>query len=314
MSKFDTVSVAMHSPDLHARLRVAVAHVRVLPEEIEASYLGTPVITRTRLKRLNHLLNSLVQSGSKLKMHIDLVVLPEVSIPFSWRPILVSWCRQHQIGLVCGLEHRIARRKCALNEILIVLPYKSKNGEKACLPLRRLKRLYSPEETFLLENNHLEVPEKHADIYPQQKYHLIHWRGASFAVYNCYEFASIEDRALFKGKVDFIVCCEFNRDVNYFSNIAEAASRDLHCFIIQANDSQFGDSRVITPCETIQMNPLRIKGGDNTTFLTMEIDLASLRSHQRKKYGLQKESKLFKPTPPGLRIKDVMARIRLGGK
>jgi hypothetical protein len=61
-----------------------------------------------------------------------------------------------------------------------------------------------------------------------------------------------------------------------------------------------------------KMNPLRIKGGDNLTFLTMNLNLKSLRDHQRKDYGLQKDSKEFKPTPPGLKLEDVITRIRFG--
>lgn len=33
-------------------------------------------------------------------------------------------------------------------------------------------------------------------------------------------------------------------------------------------------------------------------FITMNLDLKSLRDHQRKGYGLQKDSIGFKPTPP----------------
>lgn len=140
-------------------------------------------------------------------------------------------------------------------------------------------------------------------------YHLFRWRGASFAIYNCFELASIEDRALFKGKVDFIVASEFNRDINYFSSIVESAARDLHCYVVQVNDSRFGDSRVVSPSRSESMNPLRIKGGDNLTFLTTSLNFKALRAHQRKGYGLQKDSKEFKPTPPGFPLEELQIRI-----
>ena len=176
--------------------------------------------------------------------------------------------------------------------------------------MRRLKRIYSPEEVFELENNFLKIPPQNASA--REAYQLFRWRGASFAVYNCYELASIEDRALFKAKVDFIISTEFNRDVNYFSNIVEGAARDLHCYIIQVNDSQFGDSRIVSPSKTEKMNPLRIKGGENLTFLTMSLDLKGLRDHQRRDYGIQKESEAYKPTPPGFSREDLRTRIDLG--
>lgn len=312
MSKYDEVFITGRTPDLHEKIRIAVANIPVDQAQVEHSILGSPNRSRARLKRLNQLLNDFVRCGSKSGLGLDLVVFPEVCIPYAWAPMLVSWAREHQIGLIAGLEHRVDRHEIAINEILSVFPYRSLFNRKSCMLFRRRKRIYSPEEVFILENNHLGIPEKNPSRYPKLNYHLFRWRGASFSVYNCYELASIEDRSIFKGKVDFIVVSEFNRDVNYFSNIIESASRDLHCYIIQANDSKHGDSRVVCPSKTENMNPLRIKGGDNLTFLTMELNLKALRDHQRRSYGLQKDSKYFKPTPPGLHLKDVRERIKLG--
>ncbi len=312
--KPELFAIGSETPDLHERIRVAVANIPVEQTNVEASFFRQPIRTRARLQLLNQLLNDLVRCGSKGGLRIDLVIFPEVCIPYAWSQMLVSWARKHQIGIIAGLEHHINRDDTAINEILAALPYKTQDNNKECFPIKRRKLMYSPDEVFVLKNNHLKVPEDYPELYPIPNYHLYHWRGVSFAIYNCYELTSIEHRSIFKGKVDFIVCSQFNRDVNYFSNIIESASRDLHCYIIQANDSKYGDSRVVSPSKTEKMNPLRIKGGDNITFLTMEIDLKSLRDHQRKGYGLQKDSDQFKPTPPGLELKDVQDRISLGKK
>lgn len=309
MPNYDEIRLGLATPDLHRNIRIALANMPVLPEQIEASYLGNPILTRQRLKPLANLLNSISRYSSESRRKIDLLVFPEVSIPYAWEAMIVTWARKHYIGVVCGLEHRVNGRGRALNQVLVALPYKSRNRH-LCAPIRRLKRIYSPEERFELENNYLRIPRQNADA--PDAYQLFRWRGASFAVYNCYELTNIEDRGLFKGKVDFIVATEFNKDVNYFSNILEAAVRDIHCYIVQVNDSQFGDSRIISPSKTERMNPLRIKGGENFTFLTMNLDLKALRDHQRKDYGLQRDSQDFKPTPPGLEQEDVQDRIRLG--
>lgn len=281
--------------------------MQVLHGEVEASYLGKPVLTRQRLKTLTSLLNDISRYRTQDGRKIDLLIFPEVSIPHSWESMVVAWARKHKIGVICGLEHRISRKDIAYNEVLAALPYKAGNHHLACVPIRRLKRSYSPDEIFILENEKLKVPKPNRD-----PYHLFRWRGASFAIYNCYELTSIEDRGIFKGKVDFIVVTEFNRDVNYFSNIAESAVRDLHCYVIKVNDSQFGDSRVVSPSKTEEMNPLRIKGGENRTFLTTRLNLKELRDHQRKGYGLQQKSQVFKLTPPGFKEEDVKVRIQLG--
>lgn len=309
MPKYDEISIGLATPDLHQNIQIALANIPVLNRHVEASYLSRPIQTRRRLKPMAKLLNNISRYSTQNGGKIDLLIFPEVSIPYAWEAMITAWARKHNIGVICGLEHRVNIRNIALNEVLAVLPYRSRNGHIACAPIRRLKRCYSPDECFVLENENLKVPRTNRDAYQ-----LFRWRGASFAIYNCYELASIEDRGLFKGKVDFIVSTEFNKDVNYFSNIVESAARDLHCYVIQVNDSQFGDSRIVSPSKTEKMNPLRIKGGDNLTFLTMSLNLKALRDHQRKGYGLQKDSEDYKPTPPGFKIEDLRVRIRLGNQ
>lgn len=306
MAKFDVITMGADSSDLHGSIQIALANIPVSFADIEASYLGKPNLSRARLKPFSNLLNEISSYRGMGKSRIDLVIFPEVSVPHAWEAMLVAWARKHRIGVICGLEHRINSKGQALNEVLAALPYRSGSGHWTCVPIRRLKRFYSPEEEFILTNEGLKLPTK------KNPYHLFRWRGSSFAIYNCFELASIEDRSLFKGKVDFIVASEFNRDVSYFSNIVESAARDLHCYLVQVNDSRFGDSRIVSPSRSDSMNPLRIKGGDNLTFLTMSLNLKALRAHQRKGYGLQKESKDFKPTPPGFSIEDLQARMALG--
>jgi len=305
--RYDEVTVGEGASDLHNSIQIALANVPVDAKNIEASYLGSPKVGRARLKPFTNLLNEVSKYRSGTNRRVDLIVFPEVSVPHAWESMLATWVRRHRIGVVCGLEHRIDHKGQALNEVLALLPYQTSSGHWACIPVRRLKRFYSPAEEFILKNEHLSVPKAKSS-----PYHLFRWRGASFAIYNCYELASIEDRAIFKGHVDFIVATEFNRDTTYFSNIVEAAARDLHCYVVQVNDSGFGDSRVVCPSKSAFMNPVRIKGGDNLTFVTMSLNLSALRSHQRKGYGLQKEAEEFKPTPPDFSMAALRRRIALG--
>jgi hypothetical protein len=306
MTSYDEINVGTDASDLHESIQIALANIPVLESCIEASYLGQPNLSRKRLKPFATLLNEISRYRNARNKKIDLLVFPEVSVPHEWESMIVAWARKHRIGVVCGLEHNVTRLGYARNEVLAALPYPAGDHHWACLPVRRLKRFYSPEETFVLTNESLKIPKK------QDAYQLFRWRGASFAIYNCFELASIGDRSLFKGKVDFIVGTEFNRDVHYFSNIIESAARDLHCYVIQVNDSQFGDSRIVSPSKSEKMSPLRIKGGENLTYLTMNLNLKALRDHQRKGYGLQKQSELFKPTPPGFNMNDLKVRIGLG--
>lgn len=311
MKPFLKITIGARTPDLHGGLRIAVGHLTVDEMNLEGSFMGAPNISRHRKKVLSELLNDVVKHGIRhLEQRVHLLVLPEVSVPYRWATFITRWAKEHQVGVICGLEHRVDENGRAWNELLAALPFRDENGLKECVPIRRLKKHYSPEEDFQLTNNNLKVPK----LLSKSCYQLFQWRGASFAIYNCYELASLEDRGLFKGMVDFIVCSQFNKDVNYFSNIVESAARDLHCYVIQVNSAQFGDSRVVSPSKTEKLNPLRIKGGENQTFLTMQLPLQQLRTHQLKKFGLQKDSKDYKPTPPDFDRVEVQKRVQLGKK
>ncbi len=309
MPIFDEIKIGLRRPDLHKTIRIAIANIPVLKKHIYASCLEKPILTRSRMRLLSKLLNDISKNRSR-KNKIDLVIFPEISIPYDWEPMIVAWARKHNIGIICGLEHRINRKKVALNEVLSAFPYKNGKNYTACMTFRRLKRIYSPDEIDELKKLGLKIPRQNKKA--RDPYQLIRWRGASFAVYNCYELTNIEDRSIFKGKADFIVAIECNSDVNYFSSIVEATARDLHCYVIQVNNPKYGDSRIVRPSKTETMNPLRIKGGKNTTFLTMDLALKALRDHQLKELRHQQTLDDFKPIPPGIDINDLLTRINYG--
>jgi hypothetical protein len=140
-------------------------------------------------------------------------------------------------------------------------------------------------------------------------YQLFIWKGIYFSPYYCFEIANVQHRSLFKGKIDLLIACEWNQDVNYFSNIVESISRDLHVYVAQVNTSQYGDTRLTRPAETARKDILKLKGGINDTVLVGVIDIEKLREFQRELYMTTKDDKLFKPLPPDFRLKDVLNRI-----
>ncbi|MCH9662265.1 MAG: hypothetical protein K0U66_01225 [Gammaproteobacteria bacterium] len=115
---------------------------------------------------------------------------------------------------------------------------------------------------------------------------------------------------MFKSKVDSLFASEWNKDVNYFSNIVESTSRDLHCFFIQSNTSKYGDSRITLPKKTENKNLIQVKGGKNNVLLVDDINLSDLRNFQLGDYSIQlNENTEFKPVPPDFRIEDTRKRI-----
>ena len=126
-------------------------------------------------------------------------------------------------------------------------------------------------------------------------YDVITWNGIRYTIFNCFELANINHRGLFKSQIDVMLAVEVNNDTNYYGNIAEATCRDLHCYFIQSNTSEYGDSRVVVPKKTEEMNPVRVKGGENDTILTMKLDIGALRLFQSQDPLYQQpEDKKFK--------------------
>ena len=103
---------------------------------------------------------------------------------------------------------------------------------------------------------------------------------------------------MFKSVADLTIAVEWNKDTNFFSSIIESMCRDIHCYIIQANSSDYGDSRVISPAKTEIRDIIKTKGGLNSTILIDQIDIQALRDYQYMEYELQRQNEQFKPTPP----------------
>lgn len=268
--------------------------MKVLKENYTAAMLGRPKLDG-RYRELAKVLNMAE------KEKCDIIALPELALPPSLARTFLDYCVKQERCIVTGLEHW-TQNNIAYNFVLTILPCNI-DGTKDAIPILRLKNHYSPGESFWIREYNRIVPKP-----TPYRYHLFHWRGAYFAVYYCFELSDLFHRSIFKSKVDFVIASEWNQDTNYFSNIVESAARDLHCYFIQVNTNPYGDSRIVRPSKTELKDSLRIKGGENVTLLTGEIDLDKLRRFQYKGYGDQKEDTDFKPTPADFNKSDVRRR------
>jgi hypothetical protein len=141
---------------------------------------------------------------------------------------------------------------------------------------------------------------------PYSYYHKVSWRGVSFATYNCFELSDITHRVLFKSEIDLLFACVWNRDTNYYQHILESTVRDLHCYTVQANTSQYGGSCVLQPTKTESKTLVYVKGGENSCVLTTKLDIKALREFQYKSKPGSKD--YFKHLPPGYDSEAVLNR------
>ncbi|RLT91614.1 MULTISPECIES: reverse transcriptase domain-containing protein [unclassified Ketobacter] len=285
--------------DAKTVLTLAIANLQIEESDIGKAVRkdSIPNLSFERQESLYNILNSALYENT------DLLVMPEVAIPVSWLPFMVAFSRRHQIGLVFGLEHWVSN-DVAYNLIVEALPFKVAGKYKSSVVTARIKNHYAPSELELLES--IRITPGNKGLKPKSYYHNVSWRGVSFATYNCFELSDITHRVLFKSEIDLLFACVWNKDTNYYQHILESAVRDLHCYTVQANTSQYGGSCVLRPTKTESKTLLYVKGGENSCVLTTKLDIKKLREFQYKSKPGSKDE--FKHLPPGYDSDAVLSR------
>lgn len=284
------------------KIRIGIVNLKLPYSEISSNYETTKEhnLSLEKWLEISQILNTAV------KEKCNLVVFPECAIPAQWLPSLTMWTREHQIGLVFGIEHiclpppkeeeedTCKDKPLAYNLTAALLPFEVKDMYKSCCVSLRIKNHYAPEEIRDLNKNGYDIP-----CFENAIYHLYEWRGTQFTVYNCFELADIQHRAIFRSELDFLIACSWNKDVAYFMDILESVTRDLHCYVIYSNTSEFGCSRIIQPSRHEKRNLGQIGGGKNSTLIVGELDIESLANFQSHEYD--PNDKRYKPLPPGFK-------------
>lgn len=286
------------------KLRVAVGNVELKKQNVLSALDNKPVRGYERYSELRRVINEAIEN------HVDMLVLPEAYVPFEWLSSLSRVCANNQLALITGVEHVVSgagdddsTAGFVYNLTSVILPYKQDEYNFAYVSFHN-KVYYSPKELSLIHGYH------HKEI-TGDTYHLYCWRDVWFSVYCCYELTSIHDRAIFQNYADLIIAVEWNSDIPYLGTVVESLVRDLHCYCVQANSSDYGDSRLLQPTQTEIRDAIKTKGGKNPCILFDEIDIKALRDFQAKSVDLQKMDGPFKQTPPGLN-QSILAKKRDG--
>lgn len=275
-----------------SKLRIAVANACLFNFNITELYNGKPQRSYSRYQALSKIVNQAINEKA------DMLVLPEAYVPFEWLPRLSKTCERNNLAIVCGVEYLINPiTEKVFNLTAVILPFIDNVFSGTNITFH-LKNHYAPVEKSTTEPRGLQLVQG-------KQYELYRWNGCYFAVYCCYELASIRDRALFQAYADAIIAIEWNKDVNYYSNILESLSRDVHCYCIQVNSADYGDSRITQPSPTVSKDLVRTKGGTNETILVGVIDVTELRRFQMQGQTFVSPNSKFKPTPPNFDIEVV---------
>lgn len=275
---------------------IAFANTKVVETNIIESLREQPNLSLERYQKLSTILKKVREERA------DILLFPEFFIPVNLVSSIVRYSEKNQVLTITGLEH-VTINKTAFNFLVSILPVEV-NGITDAVVVFRLKNHYAHIEESMIRGNHYIVPKP-----KPYRYDVFNWKNIYFSPFYCFELANVLHRSLMKGKLDLLVGIEWNKDTPYFSNIVEAGTRDLHCYIAQVNTSQYGDTRLTQPVETSRKDLLRLKGGYNDSILVEEINIDTLREFQRQKFSITHFDGKFKPLPPDYRVEDVLNRI-----
>ncbi|MEA2018802.1 MAG: reverse transcriptase domain-containing protein [Campylobacterota bacterium] len=278
------------------KLKIGIVSLKTSIKDITASYVTSPNLSYSRLQGIFDILNKSIEEKHK----VDLLVFPEVSIPYAWVHLLARFAKKNNIGIVFGVEHikttKDENKNLVSNYTCVILPFNT-DGHTSLFINFEAKKHFAPDEKIDIQSRGFEVNEN-----KKKKPTLYKFRGSVFSTFNCYELTDISYRSSLVGEVDFLVAIEYNKDTNYFSNIIDSLSRDTHCYIVQVNTSDYGDSRIVQPSKTESKDLVKLKGGENIYLVVDLIDIKKLRNFQVKGHCLQKQDKSFKLVPPNFKI------------
>ena len=192
-----------------------------------------------------------------------------------------KFAKQSKIGIIVGLQYLSDDKGRRYNYIATILPFSigKQNYSNTFLYIRD-KNDYSPIEFEESAKNGFYCQDR-----PIAEYQIFNWKGLRLSPMVCFELTDIMARALLKGKSDFIAAPVFNPDTTYFSNIIDSAARDLHAFIVQANTSYYGDSRMTGPFDRDSKDVFKIKGGENDHTIIGTIDFLKFKDYQLNYYS-----------------------------
>lgn len=288
---FDKHNRVLQIPDGAAfrNCAIAVSSWQTLMESWTASVMRMPDPDGERYTRLCRLLDGVIAQPRDSRY----LILPELALPAHWFIRIARKLQGRGISLITGIEYLHASKGRVRNQVWAALSHDGLGFPSLMIYRQDKQRPALHEEQELQRLAGLEMKPDQAWIKPP----VIQHGNFRFALLICSELTNISYRADLRGKVDALFVPEWNPDTESFNALVESAALDMHAYIIQCNDRQYGDSRIRAPFkDSWKRDVLRVKGGVTDYCVIGEIDVQSLRQFQS---SHRSPSTPFKPVPDG---------------
>ena len=277
-------------------IRIAVVSLETKRGDLELAAWGKHRMDKARLEQFTSLVNSILRVRDNVPKY---VLFPELSIPPVWFEELAYSLAKRGINLIGGVEYQQSGSSSVCNQVWASLIdysfgfpiFSIYRQDKQSPAVGEARNLSAIKGLSLLPENHF--PETSTGPCPP----IIQHGNFRFSILVCSELTNIHYKASLRGKIDCLFVVEWNRDINTFNDLVNAAGWDIHSYVVQSNNRQYGDSRIRAPYkEQYRRDIVRIRGGLHDHFVVGSIDVKGLRAFQSKTSSL---SNVFKPTPDG---------------
>ena len=296
-TQFKDVNIIKVKGKRKGKIKVGLFNTNLDYNDFERRILGKPNLSSKRFDKIKILINDAI------KKNVDLLVMPEMHIPYEWIENIVKVSKDHQMAIIFGVEP-IEHNDEIGNYIMMAMPFIFNDKYHECAIMYRPKNHYSPEEMRQFERYEKKIRREDEGI---AKYCMCIWNDIHIVPYCSYEIASVDDRSIFKSCCDIVTVSEFNRDTTYINGIAESLSRDLFCYCIKSNVSGYGGSCIIQPTSSNDNYLINLKGGEDDYIVTHDLDIGKLRKSAIQSDKVRDTSN-FGPKPPGFWKNNVKER------
>lgn len=296
-TQFKDVNIVKIAGNHKNKLKVGLLNTNIDNGDFEKRLLGKPNLSSKRFDKIKMLINDAI------KKNVDLLVMPEMYIPYEWIENIVKVSKDHQMAIIFGVEP-IEHQNGIGNYIMMALPFIFNGKYHECALMYRPKNHYSPKELRQFEKYEKKINGEDDNI---AKYYMCIWNDVHIVPYCSYEIASVDDRSIFKSCCDIVTVSEFNKDTEYINGIAESLSRDLFCYCVKSNVTGYGGSSIIQPTSNDDKYIINLKGGEDDYIVTHDLDIKKLRKNAIQSDKIW-DSSNFEPKPPGFWKNNVKER------
>jgi hypothetical protein len=279
--------------DAPKKYSIAVSSWKTRLDSWVSAVMCQPDPDADRYTRLCRLLDGVISQPHQSRY----LILPELAIPAHWFIRIARKLQGRGISLITGIQYLHATKSRVHNQVWASLSHEGLGFPSLMVYRQDKQRPAQHEELELHRLNGLKLQPTEAGQWKPDTPPIIQHGDFRFALLVCSELTNISYRAALRGKVDALFVPEWNPDTETFNALVESAALDMHAYIIQCNDRQYGDSRIRAPFKDSWMRDvLRVKGGVTDYCVIGEIDVQALRRFQS---SYRSSSKPFKPVPDG---------------